>query len=71
MKQLRDKGIFVIIYEPGVSADTYESFPVEHDLSVFKKKCDLILANRFSKDLTDCQQKVYTRDLNHIWNRKS
>ena len=63
MKMLREKEINVIIYEPGVSADTYESFPVEHDLSAFKTKCELILANRLSKELSDCPEKVYTRDL--------
>lgn len=33
------------------------------DLDRFKKECDLIVANRWSQDLADVKEKVYTRDL--------
>ncbi|MBR4600361.1 MAG: UDP-glucose 6-dehydrogenase, partial [Treponema sp.] len=63
MKLLRGEGVEVVIYEPTISADDFERFRVEHDLSSFKKICDVILANRLSDDLSDCKDKVYTRDL--------
>ena len=63
MKMLRGEGIAVIIYEPTLKEDLFENFKVEHNLSTFKNVCDVILANRMSEDLTDCSNKVYTRDL--------
>ncbi|MDO4507643.1 MAG: nucleotide sugar dehydrogenase, partial [Spirochaetales bacterium] len=63
MKNLRGEGVNVIIYEPSLSAKEFEKFAVENDLSAFKNKCDIILANRLSDDLKDCRNKVYTRDL--------
>ena len=62
MRQLRDKGISVIIYEPVISADTFETFLIENNLRAFKERCELILANRMSEELSDCSEKVYSRD---------
>ena len=36
---------------------------VERNFDSFKYKSDLIIANRFSKELKDVQHKVFTRDL--------
>ena len=62
MKQLSEKGMAVIIYEPALSSDTFEGFPVESNLMQFKEKSEIILANRMSQELSDCKEKVYTRD---------
>ena len=66
MRLLSSKGLSVIVYEPTLNADCFESFPVEQSLLRFKEKCDIILANRLSKELADCMEKVYTRDLNKL-----
>lgn len=63
MKQLREKDVSVIIYEPLLSENTFENIPVESDLTIFKEKCDLILANRVTQELSDCGEKVYTREI--------
>ncbi len=63
MKDLQKRGVSVIIYEPTISSDYFEGFLVEHNLSLFKNKSELIIANRFSEDLSDCREKVYTRDI--------
>ncbi|MFR3923806.1 MAG: hypothetical protein ACLTXI_00485 [Collinsella sp.] len=36
---------------------------VTHDLEALKAGCDMIVANRWSDDLADVSDKVYTRDL--------
>ncbi|NPA54234.1 MAG: UDP-glucose 6-dehydrogenase, partial [Aquificae bacterium] len=63
IEYLKAKDINVIIYEPLLEEDRFMDFPVEKDLKTFKEKADLIIANRFSKDLEDVREKVYTRDI--------
>ena len=63
MKILRGEGVKVIIYEPTLATETFEGFVVEHNLVTFKANSDVILANRLSEDLKDCNEKIYTRDL--------
>ena len=63
MKRIKAKGIVVIVYEPTLEAPDFFGSPVIHNLSVFKKKCDVIITNRWSDDLKDIRNKVYTRDL--------
>lgn len=63
MKKLRGEGVSVIIYEPTLSADSFEGFDVVNDFELFKKKSDIIVANRYNKALDDVKSKVYTRDL--------
>lgn len=38
-------------------------FEVTHDVEAFKARCGVIVANRWSDDLADVADKVYTRDL--------
>lgn len=61
--RLRSKGIPATIYEPTFKGPTFLGCEVMHDLDSFKKDCDVIIANRWSEDLTDVADKVYTRDL--------
>lgn len=66
LNRLSTANVNVLVYEPTVSAVTVSGYPVEPDLSSFKKRCDIIIANRFSDDLSDVKDMVYTRDL---WQR--
>ena len=52
----------VIIYEPTLKENT-NSFTIESNLKTFKEKCDIILVNRISDDLSDVKHKVFTRDI--------
>ena len=63
MKRLKAKGITVVVYEPVVKEDTFFHSEVIKDLSQFKERSDIILANRMVDDILDVAGKVYTRDL--------
>ena len=63
MKRVKGKGVPVVVYEPMLDAPEFFGSEVTHGLEAFKRKCDVIVANRWSDDLTDVAGKVYTRDL--------
>lgn len=63
MKRLKAKGVEVVVYEPSLKEQQFFGSQVLSNLSIFKQKSDIILANRISKDLEDVLEKVYTRDL--------
>ncbi len=63
MKRIKAKGVQVIVYEPTLDAEEFFGSEVTHELDYFKNKCDVIIANRFNKEIEDVIEKVYTRDL--------
>lgn len=63
MKRVKAKAVPVIVYEPTLNAPEFFGSEVTHDLAKFKAECDVIVANRWSDDLFDVVDKVYTRDL--------
>ena len=63
MKRIKAKGIPVVVYEPTLDADDFFRSPVVKDLRAFKDMCDVIVTNRWSDELADVKEKVYTRDL--------
>lgn len=63
MKRVKAKGIPVVVYEPTLGVSDFYGSEVTHNLEEFKNSCDIIVANRWSDDLSDISSKVYTRDL--------
>ena len=63
MKRVKAKGVPVVVYEPTLDAAGFFRSEVTHDLEAFKAGCDVIVAKRWSDELADVADKVYTRDL--------
>ena len=60
---LKGKNIDIIIYEPTLKEATFNGCTIINDITTFKEKSDVILANRLEEELNDIEDKIYTRDL--------
>ena len=63
MKRIKAKGIKVIVYEPSLKEPMFFESIVINNITEFKIKCDLILANRVTNEIIDVKEKIFTRDL--------
>ena len=53
----------MVVYEPTLDVPEFFGSEVTNDLGAFKAGCDVIVANRWSDELADVAEKVYTRDM--------
>jgi UDPglucose 6-dehydrogenase len=63
MKRIKAKGIEVIVYEPVMEESDFFGSRVINNLEAFKAEADVIVANRVTDDISDCPDKIFTRDL--------
>ena len=63
MKRIKGRGVEVIIYEPTYSEASFYNSAVVNDLAEFKRRSDIVIANRNHPDLSGLGDKLYTRDL--------
>lgn len=65
LNALIENHIKVIVYEPHIKLEQV-SFELVNDIEEFKKRSNLIVANRITKDIFhDVSEKLYTRDIFH------
>lgn len=60
MKRIKAKGIEVIVYEPTLKEDTFFNSKVINDIEKFKEMSDIIVVNRYNKELENVKDKIYT-----------
>ena len=63
MKRIKAKGIEVVIYEPTLHEEIFFGSRVLVNIDEFKRKSDIIVANRRSDALEDVHAKCFSRDL--------
>jgi len=65
MQRIKSMSINVVVYEPYLKASNFCGFEVIKSLDQFKSSVDVIVANRYSIELSDVENKLFTRDLFH------
>lgn len=63
MSKLADKGANVLIYEPSIKSTEFNGYKVINSIDEFIQLSDVIAVNRFSDELNQCIEKIYTRDI--------
>ncbi|MEC4183772.1 nucleotide sugar dehydrogenase [Adlercreutzia sp. R21] len=63
MKRLAAKGVECVVYEPTLGAPEFAGCAALSNLDEFKRRSSIIIANRWSDDLSDVGDRLYTRDL--------
>ena len=64
MQRLDAKGINIIVYEPTLGEKTeFNGYRLVNDIEEFKSQATIIVANRYTEELSDVEEKVYTRDI--------
>ncbi|MCM1438245.1 MAG: nucleotide sugar dehydrogenase [Roseburia sp.] len=63
ISRLVSSGAKVIVYEPTLQSESFMGCERVSDLAEFKRRSELIIANRFEESLSDVRDKLFTRDV--------
>lgn len=63
MKRIKEAGVELVVFEPVLRESNFDGLKVVKDFNEFIKMSDVIVSNRYYKELGPFQSKVYTRDL--------
>ena len=58
-----EKKVEVLIYEPCIESNTFLNSKVIDDLDYFMDNSDLIISDRFYKELKKVKNKIFSRDI--------
>lgn len=61
--KLNELGVSTLIYEPNCPLTQIEGIQVCNELDEFKRRCVSVVANRIDHDISDINERVFTRDL--------
>ncbi len=64
--KLIENGKEIYIYDPLLQEETFRGCKIIKDLDKFKEVSEIIIANRFSDELSNVIEKVFSRDLNFL-----
>lgn len=63
LQRLQAQNIKVLIFEPKIAGETWKGYPVAKNFATFCEQAELIVANRYVKELDPVREKVYTKDI--------
>ncbi len=63
IKNIKKMAREVIVFEPTIKENSFMGVEVVNNLSEFKQRSEVIVANRISEDLLDVKKKVFSRDI--------
>ena len=53
----------IFVFDPEIKKEDLADISLITDIDEFISKSDLIIANRFDAELSNCKEKVFTRDI--------
>ncbi len=63
LKRLKNLKTKIIIYEPSINMKEIYDCKITKDLEYFKKKSNIIIANRMHPEISDVSSRVFSRDI--------
>lgn len=63
INKLKTYNIEILIYEPTFDRDILDDIKIIKSLDLFKSSSDIIVANRFSEEIDDVGDKLFSRDI--------
>jgi len=63
IERIKEKGIEVVIYEPTLSADSFNECKIINEFDEFNKLADIVIVNRMDEKIKELNNEIYTRDL--------
>lgn len=63
IEEIKSRGTEVVIYEPSLTADSFNGCRIIKDFDEFNKLSDVVIVNRMDEKVKELDDEIYTRDL--------